>query len=57
MNTPDIEKVTNRLGREFTGAMAGDPDAFLPGNNMEFLFPRPQERQDIISYLRQTSGK
>jgi cytochrome c len=34
-----------------------DPDAFLPGNNMDFLVPRPQERQDIISYLRQTSGK
>jgi cytochrome c len=34
-----------------------DPDVFLPGNNMDFLLPRPQERLDIISYLRQTSGK
>ena len=34
-----------------------DPDAFLPGNNMDFLVSRPQERQDIISYLRQTSGR
>jgi cytochrome c len=34
-----------------------DPDAFLPGNNMDFLIPKPQERQDIISYLRQTSGR
>ena len=42
----------NSLGQWLT-----DPDAFLPGNNMEFLVPRPQERQDIISYLRQTSGK
>jgi cytochrome c len=34
-----------------------DPDAFLPGNNMDFLVSRPQERQDIISYLRQSLGK
>lgn len=29
-----------------------DPDAFLPGNNMDFLLARPQERKDIISYLK-----
>jgi cytochrome c len=34
-----------------------DPDAFLPGNNMDFLVPRPQERLDLISYLKQSSGK
>jgi cytochrome c len=34
-----------------------DPDAFVPGNNMDFLVPKHQERQDIISYLRQSSGK
>jgi cytochrome c len=34
-----------------------DPDAFLPGNNMDFLLARPQERRDVISYLRQVSGK
>ena len=34
-----------------------DPDAFLPGNNMDFLVSRPQERLDLISYLRQSSGK
>jgi cytochrome c len=34
-----------------------DPDAFLPGNNMDFLVSRPQERRDIISYLRQSSGR
>lgn len=33
-----------------------DPDTLLPGNNMDFLVPKPQERQDIISYLRQSSG-
>jgi cytochrome c len=34
-----------------------DPDAFLPGNNMDFLVPKPQERSDVISYLKQASGK
>ena len=29
-----------------------DPDAFLPGNNMDFLLARPQERKDLISYLK-----
>jgi cytochrome c len=29
-----------------------DPDAFLPGNNMDFLLARPQERKDIISYFK-----
>jgi cytochrome c len=34
-----------------------DPDAFLPGNNMDFSVPRPQDRQDLICYLKQISGK
>lgn len=29
-----------------------DPDAFIPGNAMDFSVPKPQERQDLISYLR-----
>lgn len=34
-----------------------DPDAFLPGNNMDFLISRPQERRDIISYLKRLSSR
>lgn len=34
-----------------------DPDAFIPGNDMDFLVPKPQERQDLISYLRQSSNR
>jgi cytochrome c len=34
-----------------------DPDAFIAGNDMDFLVSKPQERQDLISYLRQSSGK
>jgi cytochrome c len=34
-----------------------DTDAFVPGNDMDFLVSRAQERLDIISYLKQSSGK
>lgn len=34
-----------------------DPDVFIPGNDMDFLVSKPQERQDLISYLKQNSGK
>ena len=34
-----------------------DPDAFVPGNNMDFLVSKPQDRKDLIAYLRSTSGK
>jgi len=34
-----------------------DPDAFIAGNDMDFLVSKPQERQDLISYLRQSSGR
>jgi cytochrome c len=33
-----------------------DTDAFLPGNNMDFLVAKPQERKDLIAYLKQSSG-
>jgi cytochrome c len=34
-----------------------DPDAFLPGNNMDFLVPKPQERKDLIAYFKQAATK
>lgn len=34
-----------------------DPDAFLPGNNMDFLVPGQQDRQDLVAYLKQVSAK
>jgi cytochrome c len=32
-----------------------DPDAFVPGNNMDFCVPRPQERADLIAFLKQSA--
>ncbi len=34
-----------------------DPDSFIPGNNMDFLVANPQDRQDLIDYLKQISGR
>ena len=34
-----------------------DPDAFVPGNNMEFHVANPQERTDLIRFLRGQSGR
>ena len=34
-----------------------DPDAFVPGNDMDFLVTRPEERRDLIAYLKQSPGK
>jgi cytochrome c len=34
-----------------------DPDVLVPGNNMDFHVAKPQERRDLIMYLKQASGK
>lgn len=34
-----------------------DPDEFIPGNEMDFLDSKPQERLDLIAFLKQKSGK
>lgn len=32
-----------------------DPDAYLPGNNMDFRVTKPQERQDLIRFLKESA--
>lgn len=32
-----------------------DPDAFLPGNNMDFQVAKPQERADLIAWFKQST--
>jgi len=34
-----------------------DPDAFISGNEMDFLVSKAQERLDLIAFLKQESGK
>jgi cytochrome c len=33
------------------------PDILVPGTNMDFHVPKPEERRDLIAFLKQTSGK
>lgn len=42
---------------ESLGKWLTDPDEFIPGNGMDFLISEPRERQDLISFLRQSSGR
>ena len=34
-----------------------DPDVFLRGNNMDFHVAKPDERRDLIEFLKQSSGQ
>lgn len=34
-----------------------DPDAFLPGNNMDFYVAKPQERKDLIAFFQQSAAR
>ncbi|HEX4582372.1 MAG TPA: heme-binding domain-containing protein [Acidobacteriaceae bacterium] len=34
-----------------------DPETLVPGNNMEFHVAKPQERRDLIRFLRDGAGK
>jgi cytochrome c len=34
-----------------------DPDAMVPGNDMSFRVVKPQERADVIRYLRAQAGR
>lgn len=34
-----------------------DPDKLVPGNDMSFHVEQPDERREIIAYLKQSSGK
>jgi cytochrome c len=33
-----------------------DPDTLVPGNNMGFHVAKPQERRDLISFLKQSTA-
>ncbi len=34
-----------------------DPHTLVPDNDMDFHLAKPQERKDVIAYLKQSSGK
>jgi cytochrome c len=34
-----------------------DPDIFIPGNNMDFRVAKPQERSDLIRFLKDSADR
>lgn len=34
-----------------------DPDTLVPDNNMGFQVPKPQDRKDIVAFLKESAGK
>ena len=34
-----------------------EPDKFIPDNDMDFHLAKPEERADVIAFLKQSSGK
>ena len=42
---------------ETLDAWLADPQALIPGQRMNFRVARPEDRADIIAYLRRQSGK
>jgi cytochrome c len=34
-----------------------DPDTLVAGNNMEFRVAKPQERRDLIRFLKESAGR
>jgi cytochrome c len=55
--SPALKKAKILWNENSLDKWLNDPDAFIPGNAMDFSVSKPQERQDLISYLRQSAGK
>jgi cytochrome c len=55
--SPALKKAGVVWDAESLDKWLSDPDSLVPGNAMDFLVSRSQERQDLIAYLKQISGK
>jgi cytochrome c len=55
--SPSLKKANVMWDEATLDKWLTDPDAFVRGNNMDFLISKPQERKDLIAFLRNSSGK
>ena len=55
--SPSLKKANVMWDEATLDKWLTDPDVFVPGNNMDFLVSKSQERKDLIAYLRKSSGK
>jgi cytochrome c len=54
--SPALVKAHIVWNEESLGQWLTDPDALVPGNNMDFHVPKAQERQDLIRFLKEEAG-
>jgi len=55
--SPALKKARIVWGDASLESWLADPDALVPGNNMGFRVAKPEERQDLIRFLKQSSEK
>ena len=55
--SPSLKKANVMWDEATMDKWLTDPDAFVSGNNMDFLVSKPEERKDLIAFLRKSSGK
>jgi cytochrome c len=55
--SPELKKAHIIWGDKTLDQWLADPDTLVPGNNMEFRVTKPQERRDLIRFLRESKGK
>ena len=55
--SPSLKKANVMWDEATLDKWLTDPDAFVLGNNMDFLVSKPQERKDLIAFLRKSSDK
>jgi cytochrome c len=55
--SPSLKKANVMWDEATLDKWLTDPDVFVPGNNMDFLVSKPEERSDLIAYLRKSRAK
>ena len=55
--SPELKKAHIVWSDKTLDSWLTDPDTLVPGNNMEFRVIKPQERRDLIRFLRESKGK
>ena len=55
--SPALKNAAILWNEETLERWLSDPDAFVPGNNMEFQVVKPQERVDIIAFLKKSAAR
>ena len=55
--SPAIKQAHIQWNEETLERWLADPDVLVPGNNMEFHVAKPQERKDLVQFLRESGDQ